>query len=179
MALRRRLRELGAAPEWGLLARSDLLRDSPRLSWVDRIYRRTRSLLAALGLGSPYISAYDWLPGLKHRPAAPDAKILLIWALDCQDRETLRQACLSLQDRLSRDETWIPVLVTSIADFAFFSRLGWLVEYVPELHGTGDSYAERKARYLAWRYRDSCAVPLSAGGASDAEWEALVKRGTD
>jgi hypothetical protein len=179
MVLRRRLRELSAAPEWGLLARSDLLSDSPRLSWAERAYRRWRSVLAALRLVSPYISAYDWQAALKHRPASPDARALLIWAVDGQDRETLRQACLSFRDRLSRDETWTPVLVTSIADFAFFSRLGWLVEYVPELRGVGGSYAERKTRYLAWRYRDACAVPLSAGVASDAEWEALVKRGTD
>jgi hypothetical protein len=58
---------------------------------------------------------------------------------------------------------FVPVLVTNVADFAFFSRLGWLVEYVPALSAPAGGYAERKQRHLAWRYRDAPALPVSAG----------------
>jgi hypothetical protein len=53
--------------------------------------------------------------------------------------------------------------VTDVADFAFFSRLGWLVEYLPELSGQGEPYDERKARLLARLYRGAPAVPVRAG----------------
>jgi hypothetical protein len=53
--------------------------------------------------------------------------------------------------------------VTNVADFSFFSRLGWLVEYLPALSSPADGYAERKKRYLAWRYRDAPILPVSAG----------------
>lgn len=56
----------------------------------------------------------------------------------------------------------VPVLVTDVADFSFFSRLGWLVEYVPSL-STAGGYAARKERYLAWLYRDVPAVPVTVG----------------
>jgi hypothetical protein len=58
---------------------------------------------------------------------------------------------------------FVPILVTDVPDFAFFSRLGWLVEYVPTLAPPAGDYAERKRRYLAWRYRDAPALPASAG----------------
>jgi hypothetical protein len=56
-----------------------------------------------------------------------------------------------------------PVLVTDVADFAFFSRLGWLVEYVPPLSAPAGEYAGRKQRHLAWLYRDALALPASVG----------------
>jgi hypothetical protein len=68
----------------------------------------------------------------------------------------------------------VPVLVTDVADFAFFSRLGWLVEYVPALSTPADDYGERKRRYLAWRYRDAPALPVSAGLAEFAQVQELL-----
>jgi hypothetical protein len=44
---------------------------------------------------------------------------------------------------------YAPVLITDVAEFAFFSRLGWLVEYVPKLSAPAEAYAARKLRYLA------------------------------
>jgi hypothetical protein len=53
------------------------------------------------------------------------------------------------------------VLVTDVADFAFFSRLGWLVEYLPKLSGEGQAYELRKARFIAKLYRDAPALPVN------------------
>jgi hypothetical protein len=65
------------------------------------------------------------------------------------------------------------VLVTDVADFAFFSRLNWLVEYVPSLSAPADGYFEHKLRYLAWRYRDVPALPVTADITEDMSLEDL------
>jgi len=36
------------------------------------------------------------------------------------------------------------------------------------------SYPERKAAYLAWRYRDALVLPVSAGLADDSDWTMLL-----
>ena len=102
------------------------------------------------------------MPGLQHVVRCEEPKPLLIWALDT-DRETLRAACRGFETLQAALPGWALVLVTDVADFAFFSRLGWLVEYVPVLSAPAGRYAERKLRYLAWRYRDAPALPVSAG----------------
>ena len=128
-------------------------------------YRRFRMgvgrILQRLGLRRPR-PLEPWLPGLKHVERSDGARPFVIWALDT-DRETLRAACRGLETLYPALPGWAPVLVTDIADFAFFSRLGWLVEYVPTLSVPAGRYAERKRQYLAWRYRDAPALPVSAG----------------
>jgi hypothetical protein len=172
--LRRELKALAAKPEWDLLTRYDLLKRKPPSSWQGRWWRCVRHLLASAGLISPHVTQYSWLPTLKHRPASADVKTVMIWALGA-DRHQLRTACEGFSKRLQGGDALAPVLVTDIADFAFYSRLGWLVEYVPSLSGEGPSLQQRKQTYLAWRYRDACIVPLSAGLASEPEWNALLK----
>jgi hypothetical protein len=86
----------------------------------------------------------------------------VIWAFG-MDRDTLRAACRGLETLTSTLPGFVPILITDVRDFAFFSRLGWLVEYVPTLSAPASAYAERKRRYLAWRYRDVPAVHASAG----------------
>jgi len=134
------------------------------------MYRRARIKLGAvlrrLGLRRP-MYAEAWLPVLAHAEHDEDAKPLLIWALGA-DRDTLRKACTGLQRVRASVPGFVPVLVTDVADFAFFSRLGWLVEYVPTLSPPAGGYGERKQRYLAWLYRDAPALPVSAGLADDA-----------
>ena len=71
-------------------------------------------------------------------------------------------------------DSYIPALITNHADFAFYSRLGWLVEYLPNLRGVGEAYDDRKAQYLAWRYRDASVLPLSAGLLTDEQWSQLI-----
>jgi hypothetical protein len=171
--LRQQLRALAAKPEWDLLTRYDLLGKKPPSSFMERVWRRARRVLAATGLFPPQVTSYPWLPALKHRTVSADARTLLIWALGA-DRHELRASCEGFSRRIEGDNRLSPVLVTDIADFAWFSRLGWLVEYLPELSGDGQPYQQRKQAHLAWRYRDACIVPLSAGLASEVEWNALL-----
>lgn len=126
------------------------------------LYRRFRMatgrLLRELGLRRSR-PPEPWLTGLRHLDASEAAKPFLVWALGT-DRDTLRAACRGFA---AAAPEFVPVLVTDVADFAFFSRLGWLVEYVPALPAPAARYAERKRRYLAWRYRDLPVLPVSAG----------------
>ena len=71
--------------------------------------------------------------------------------------------------RLGEHHRLAPVLVTDVADFAHFSRLGWLVEYLPRFHGDAQAqaYRQHKQAYLAWRYRDACIVQFRVGLASE------------
>lgn len=171
--LRRELAALTTKPEWDLLTRYDLLSKKTPSSFYDRVFRLARKLLAATGLLPPQVTKYPWFPSLKHAPLAVDAKTLLIWAPGV-GRDELRLACDGFSRRLKDNSSLSPVLVTDVADFAYFSRLGWLVEYLPDLSGDGPSYRDRKRRYLAWRYRDALAVPLSVGLASESDWCELL-----
>lgn len=160
--LRRELAQLAREADTGLVRRYALKalpgeRPNP--------YRRFRKALGRslrrLGL-RPDRQLEPWQPGLKHVGRSDGARALVIWALGT-DRDTLRAACRNFEVLQTALSGWIPVLVTDVADFAFFSRLGWLVEYVPSLSAPSDSYARRKRRYLAWRYREAPALPVSAG----------------
>lgn len=111
----------------------------------------------------------NMLPGLK-------MDVLLIWALGVK-RDELQHACEGFAVHLKDMSSLVPVLVTDVADFAYFSRLGWLVEYLPGLIGEGQSYQVRKQRYLAWRYRNALVVHASAGLTSEGEWKILMEAG--
>jgi len=162
-------------PEWRLLVAHDLLREKADLPWRDRFYRRWRALLATLRLAPPYVSRYDWLPALKHVPLSGAREVLVIWGVGVEDRDVQRASCLELRDALAaHGEGWLPVLLTDCADFAFFSRLGWQVEYLPLLGGDGEDYFVRKCRYLAWRYRGARGLVLGEGVA-----ERLVELGAE
>ncbi|MFM0340108.1 hypothetical protein [Paraburkholderia fungorum] len=172
--LRRQLNSLAAQPEWALLMRYDLLAEKQPLSPKEQGWRAFRRLLASAGVMSPQVTPYPWLSTLKHRPVSADVRTVMIWALGA-DRHHVRIACEGFSPRLQGVSHLAPVLVTDISDFAFYSRLGWLVEYLPNLSGEGPSLQQRKQAYLAWRYRDACIMPLSAGLASEPEWNALLK----
>lgn len=127
-------------------------------------YRRLRSRIGEILRRwrlRPALPQQPWLPGLKHVGHDETARPVLIWALGA-DRETVRAACLRFEERRMAAD-FVPVLVTDVADFAFYSRLGWLVEFVPTLAAPAADYGARKQRYLAWRYRDVRALPISAG----------------
>jgi hypothetical protein len=114
-----------------------------------------------------------WLPGLRHYAAGEGARPYVIWAVGT-DRETLRIACRGFEKLQTALPGWVPVLITDVADFAFYARLGWLVEYVPDLSQPAQAYAERKKRYLAWRYRDAPALPVAAGLADGVQVRELL-----
>lgn len=174
--LRLQLAAWAADPEWPLLSRYDLLGNKPPRSLFGRMVRWLRGRMAQLGLVRPHLSKYSWLPALKHAAYAPEGKTLLIWAPGVS-RAELRRACDGFGQRLRSDSGLVPVLVTDVADFAYFSRLPWLIEYLPELSGEEQSYRERKQRYLAWRYREAMIVPVSAGLATAEEWEQILAMG--
>ena len=90
------------------------------------------------------------------------------------ERDDLRSACDRLRGLLVRSPGRAPILLTDVADFAFFSRLSWLVEYVPSLSTPGDEYGGHKLRYLAWRYRDVPAMPVTVEFEDDATLEDLL-----
>ena len=125
------------------------------------LYRRARRFVGRILRRLGFLIE-PWSPRLRHFECSDGAKTVLIWALGA-DRETLRTACSGYATYLRDRPDRIPVLVTDVADFAFFSRLGWLVEYVPALSAPAGSYAERKRRYLAWRYRDALVLPVAVG----------------
>lgn len=157
--LRRHLDELAEAGD-GELERYELRhpRMPPGFYWKLRwLGGRMLRGLEALGLKAPDA----WPAGLKQVPGSRRAKPLLVWAVGT-DRETLRAGCKALADLLQTVPEFAIVLVTDVADFAFFSRLGWLVEYLPDIAGEGESYAERKARLLARLYRGAPALPVTA-----------------
>ena len=111
-----------------------------------------------------------WLTELEHVDYAKAVRPLLFWAMDI-DRDELRAACENIRKSQVTSPGWAPVLVTDVADFAFFSRLNWLIEYVPSLSAPADGYSERKLRYLAWRYQDVPALPITA----DIQDDTLLK----
>ncbi len=173
VALRENIAAWAADPEWSLLCRYDLLRQKPPLSFGDLWFRRAKKILARLGLVPPHLTKYSWLPTLKHTQPKGDSTVLLIWAVGI-GQDDLRKACEGFLERTGAESCTVPVLVTDCADFAYFSRLQWLVEYVPALSGEGPSYCARKQHYLAWRYRDALVVPASAGRASETEWNEVM-----
>lgn len=175
-ALRERLRQWAAAPEWSLLVRYELLPQSPSPVWHKRLSQRAGRLLRVLGLSRERYCRQPWQPGLKHAATMPGCKILLVWS-DISEASAQRVACRSLQQQLVLHPGLCSVLVTEVADFAFYSRLGWLVEYLPELSGNGPCYRERKQRYLAWRYRDAIVVPLSVVTCDEPGFSSFVHPG--
>lgn len=156
--LRRHLDELLRDGDDELIRRYELRRPSmpPGLYW--RLRWLAGRILRSLN-GIKIWRRDSWPVNLKQSKANAKAVPLLIWAVGVE-RDTLRIAC----ERFSRSPLsrgFAPVLITDVADFAFFSRLGWLVEYVPQLKGEGAPYEERKVRFLARLYHGAPALPLA------------------
>jgi hypothetical protein len=160
-ALRRHLNDLAHTADDELTMRY-ALRQSPRppgLYWQVRWFvGRIVRWLEAMRILRPN----PWPASLRQAATSVEAKPLLIWAVGT-DRDTLRAACGGFARLLESPPGFAPVLITDVADFAFFSRLGWLVEYLPELSGEGEPYRERKARFLARLYCDAPVLPVRAG----------------
>lgn len=156
-ALRRHLDQLSETPDDALTTTRYALRRQP---WPHGMYFKARRLAADLLElldALPMRRGRAWRASLRHASPGRNAKPLLVWGIGI-DRPTLRRACEALAAHSGLDG-FAPVLVTDVADFAFFSRLGWLVELVPPLDGEGESYTLRKSRHLARRYRGAPAMP--------------------
>lgn len=173
LGLRRDLKRLSVKGEKRLVRRYGYLPPLKRVGYYRRLRMAAGRMLRRAGLRRPATPAEVWDPGLKHSESTGGAGTLLIWAIGT-DPDTLRAACRGFQRLQLILPEFVPVLITDIADFAFFSRLGWLVEYVPTLTGPAEDYAGRKQRYLAWRYRDALALPVTAGLQPDLRREELL-----
>ncbi|HNP35696.1 MAG TPA: hypothetical protein PKK10_07575 [Woeseiaceae bacterium] len=172
--LRARLQALARGVDDELLRRYVLkFPPADRLS----LYRRTRILIGRvlrwLKL-RPTRKLEPWLASMQHAPRSEAAEPIVIWAFDI-DRDTLRRSCEGFQTQLADLYDRAPVLITDIADFAFYSRLGWLVEYVPRLSAPAAGYAARKQCYLAWRYQDAVVFPASAGLRADVQLQEFMR----
>jgi hypothetical protein len=178
-SLRRRLNQLAHEFDTGINERYELQFISPEeLKLSRRLRRATGRLLRRLGLMRPLPPRpppplEPWLTELRYIDYGNSAKPLLIWAMDI-DRDELRSACGRIRKLQTGSPGWAPVLVTDVADFAFFSRLNWLVEYVPSLSAPADGYFGRKLRYLAWRYRDVPTLSATAELQDDMLLEDLL-----
>lgn len=168
--LRVELAKLAARDDYKMRLRYSL----HAVTWSERFLSGLGAFLQKLGLSRGYPPGYEWRSSLKHGHPEVGARPLLVWGVGTE-RAVMRQACEGLVCHLEATPGYLPVLVTGVADFAYFSRLGWLIEYVPTLSGAEESYRARKLAYLAWRYREALAVPLSAGLVPREEWKGLVK----
>jgi hypothetical protein len=172
-ALQARLSALALAPADEVLERYTMSRPRrpPGLYWQLRwLAGRALRWLQSTGI----LHANPWPVGLAHSGSRRHAKPILIWAVGA-DRNDLHKACSGLSGFLETLPGYAPVLITDHADFAFFSRLGWLVEYLPDVSGEGEPFAARKERFLARLYRGAPAVPLSAGLALGSNGDELRK----
>jgi hypothetical protein len=178
-SLRRRLGQLASEFDTTLSQRYDLQFISPEeLKLSRRLRRATGRFLRRFGLMRPLpprpsTPVEPWLTELSYIDYGNTAKPLLIWAMDI-DRDELRSACAKIMELQAESPGWAPVLVTDVADFAFFSRLNWLVEYVPSLSPPAEGYFVHKLRYLAWRYRDVPALPVTVEIKDDMLLEDLL-----
>lgn len=137
-----------------LVAGYDFLRINQNVS----VYQKVRGMLhrACLAVGLARLQSFErpWRAELKHAPRQREAATVLLWAVGL-DSAQIRSACLCWRQENEDRLDLLPVLLTDCADFAFYSRLGWQVEYLPRLGSEGDEYLSIKSRYLAWRYRSA------------------------
>ena len=129
------------------------------------LYWKARWLVGCLlrGLEALRIKPPDpWPVRLRQASGSGKEQVLLIWAVGAE-RDALREACRRFGRAPEFGANVVPVLVTDVADFAFFSRLRWLVEYVPSIaDGADSSYARQKSAFLADLYRDARVVPVQS-----------------
>ncbi len=136
-----------------------------------RLRRALGRVLRAVRL-RPTAPVEPWRVDLEHAGCGDPVRPFVIWAIGA-DRQRLAQACVGFRRMLQDSPGRVPVLVTDVADFRAFSRLGWLVEYVPRLSEPASAYGNRKLRHLAALYRDVPVLPVSAGLARDVTLEQL------
>lgn len=151
----------GLVSKYEILPRPVLLSARCGVPLRIRAFRWLRDLLVGLKMIKPGQFGTAWSPRLKHVSVDHDAKVVLFWAVGAYNKQNLRLALAAQLERFKAQGGGLGVLVTNVPDFAFYSRLGWLVEYLPALSGTHESYAQEKLRYLAWRYRGADVVPCT------------------
>ena len=165
--------------QWNVLARNFDRRVAMHYrlkpqGWRERLFSHMVDVLSMLGLNCGYWPNSSWPSALKHTNCHEDGVVVLVWAIG-STRETIRLACQGFSRLAGKPMQFTPVLLTDVADFAFYTRLGWLVEYLPSWHGKVQNYNDQKLTYLAWRYRDAIVVPVAAGLANESEWSTFLE----
>lgn len=161
--LQQHFRDTGKKPselvsKYEILPRPVLLTARSAVPFRLRVLRVMCDWLVALGVIKPGHFGKAWSPRLKHVPVEPGAKVVLFWAVGEFDKQDLRLALSAQLEDFKAQGGGLGVLLTNVPVFGFYSRLGWLVEFLPALPGNRD-YVQQKLRYLAWRYRDAAVVP--------------------
>lgn len=170
-ALQQHLDELVRIPDEELEGRYAMQQPRRPRGWYWQLRWLAGRMLRALE-SFGILRSHPWPARLKHAGKGRKAKPLLVWAVGVE-RDKLREACHGLTGLLETMPGFAPVLVTDVADFAHFSRLGWLVEYLPAMEGVGESFGHRKERFLARLYRGAPVVPVSLGLASAAQQDEI------
>ncbi|MFW8567273.1 hypothetical protein [Orrella sp. 11846] len=174
--LREQFKRWQNAPDAHLLWRSDLivLKQPPGIR--NRFRRRLSHWFMKLGIHHKDWGRYDWSATLKHQSlehGETDNPLMtvLVWAVG-HSRSDVRQGCERLNQYFrSQKIVVVPVLVTDVPDFAWYSRLSWLIEYLPKLTTIDESYTDRKSAHLAWLYHDASIIPLSAAFLNEEDWQ--------
>ncbi len=151
------LQQLAKNPPWAHLARYELMPQGFTWFWL-RMCMRLRTRVATYFHSYTHFHEHHWSAGLKHAPRPEAQHIVLLWS-EGLNKEEQRAACEALQMTLEQARHLTPVLVTDVADFAFYSRLHWQVEYLPSLQGD-HMYKEKKRHYLTWCYRKAHMLSL-------------------
>ena len=122
--------------------------------------------LEALGWKRPD----PWPAALRDSPIPPRASTALLWGVGI-GKDELRSLCTSFANNGLDTLGVAPVLVTDCTDFAFYSRLGWLVEYLPSL---GENYQSDKLQLIASLYANCPVLPMSAHALDRDQLRALL-----
>lgn len=165
---------MAARPDWEHLRRHDLLVNKVPKGFKAKRWWYRRRAMYRLGLAPPHLSNYHWPPALKHGEFSGDAQPLLVISVG-ETMKAQREACTNIHSWLQGQQAVAPVLFTDVADFAWYSRLGWLVEYLPSIRAAGVEYAADKSRQLARLYKGALVVPLEAGFANKATLNHLIR----
>ncbi|SMG56517.1 hypothetical protein [Paraburkholderia susongensis] len=163
--------------QWKALARAFDRRTTLRYrlvpyGWRETLLARLADAQALLGIKHGFVPQGGWPVALKHAERSEEGTVVVLWALG-STRETIYQVCDEIARLEGMSAQFTPVLLTDVADFAYYARLGWLVEYLPNWTGPAARHREQKLAYLAWRYRHALVVPLSAAVATLLEWGAV------
>lgn len=166
VALQQVFRNSGNLPsdlvsKYEILPRPVFLNARSGVPLKNRVFRWLRDVLVALRLIKPGQFGCAWSPKLKHVPVEEGAKVVIFLAVGAYDKQDLRLELAAQLERFKSQGGGLGVLVTNVPDFSFYSRLGWLVEFLPTLPGDREAYLQQKLCYLAWRYRGADVVPCT------------------
>ncbi len=155
------LKDLANAPPWDFIIRNELMPQG--LKWYFlRIFMRSRTKIMHIAHRHTHFEKRFWQKDLKHAPRNKAQHSLVLYS-EGMEKNTQRTICNKILKFFHDFPQFVPVLMTDIADFAYYSRLHILVEYLPALTCKKETiYKQKKKQYLAWLYRDTVFLDLQA-----------------